>query len=154
MSGKLSHFDNCNLDKWSIIVLAETVKELGYNRFKKLWYLSSGTYSEFRLRPIEFDDDTMDIVDLEDDDGLQECATLTDSLVVYSSNGVYDFDQLVSLPSSSDDDEVLTYIIVYSIWGSNLENNVKQDLIVDITESQVYRARAKANAKAAGDVVE
>ncbi|KAH7516033.1 hypothetical protein FEM48_Zijuj10G0091600 [Ziziphus jujuba var. spinosa] len=37
---------------------------------------------------------------------------------------IYDSDQLVSLPSSSDEDEVNTHIPVYSIQGANLEMHI------------------------------
>lgn len=31
------------------------MKELGYVRFKKLWYLSSGTILEYELKTLDFD---------------------------------------------------------------------------------------------------
>ncbi|KAH7520560.1 hypothetical protein FEM48_Zijuj08G0157100 [Ziziphus jujuba var. spinosa] len=308
VGGESVHFDNCDPNKWSMIMLADMVQELRYNGFKKLWYLSPGMSVNYGLRQMEDDDNAMHVADLgsrfkvidiyvehpevnslladiegiggntsrernvdyehadlhdshvnavddtaissrcvgrihtrdgenlydinvdEDDyDWLQECVTVADHLAACSSYGggvryssliddeakladdnaasvqnddigatgvgladtaneaenalhgpdlvgnagqyevIYDSNQLVSLPNSSDEDEVNTHIPVYSTQAkryfndfranpkmklSTFQDKIKQDLIVDITRSQAYRARETANSMATSDVPE
>ncbi|KAH7536750.1 hypothetical protein FEM48_Zijuj03G0019700 [Ziziphus jujuba var. spinosa] len=45
---------------------------------------------------------------------------------------IYDFDQLVSLPSSSDEDKVNTHFPVYSTQGANLEMHVGMKFVSHI----------------------
>ncbi|KAH7520610.1 hypothetical protein FEM48_Zijuj08G0163300 [Ziziphus jujuba var. spinosa] len=186
VGGKLSHFDNCDPDRWNMIVLADMVKELGYSGFNKLCIIDqrSVDYGHANLHDINVnavddasisshcvgrvhtrDEEEEDLYDgnvnEKDDDWLQECATVADPLATCSScggtvRGSSLADDEASLVKNDDvgakrvglaDNEAEGALhgsdLIGNCWLVNyltFQDKVKQDLIVDITSSQIYRA--------------